>query len=364
MARESVLSQDLSALVGRVDARNLTLFCRQLATLLNVGLPLLRALHILADRTSNLAVRRKIRKIAEHVEKGKSLSAALAEERGTFDEFFVNTVRAGEEGGILQRTLSLLAAYLEKNESIRHRMRTVLMYPGITLLLALVVLSFILLAVVPQFEAAYAATNIKRLPGYTQFVLNASKFLREDFAYVLGGVVLVVFAFFFISRTGPGRRFVDWIYLRLPVIGNLYRKILIYRFSSLMRLLLDSGVSVQKALEISAKAAGNSQAEKALLAISESVTRGRSVEVSFREQRLFPDLFVDMLGVGEEAGAISNVMMKLAETYEEDVDNTLENLGLLLEPLLVLVIGGIVLLIAVSVFVPYLSMSEAFLDVR
>jgi type IV pilus assembly protein PilC len=364
MARDSVLSQDLSGLMGHVDVRNLTLFCRQLSTLLNVGLPLLRALQILAERTSNMAVRRKIRKIAEHVEKGKSLSVALAEESGTFDEFFVNTVRAGEEGGILQKTLALLADYLEKDESIRRRMKSVLLYPGITLLLAAVVLIFILLGVVPRFQEAYEATSIQNVPSYTQFVLDTSWFLRTYLYHVLGGIGLLLVLVFAAGRTRMGRRVLDAILLRVPVLGSLYRKILIYRFCSLMRLLLESGLSGQRAMEICARAAGNAQLERALLRIAESITRGRSIEASFREQRIFPDLFVDMLAVGEEAGAISNVMLKLSETYEEEVDNTLENLGLLLEPILVLLIGSVVLLIAVSVFVPYLSMSEAFLEGR
>jgi type IV pilus assembly protein PilC len=329
-----------------------------------VGLPLLRALHILAERTSNPALRRKIRTIAEHVEKGKSLSSALAEVPTTFDEFFVNTVRAGEEGGVLQKTLALLANYLEKNESIWHRMRTVLMYPGITVALAALVLGFILLGVVPRFKEAYEATSIRDIPPYTQLVLDASRFLRVYLYHVLGGLAGLALLIFAAGRTRPGRRLLDWIRLRVPVLGGLFRKMLIYRFCSLMRLLLDSGVSAQRSLEIAARAADNAQMERALLRIAESITRGRSIEASFRGERFFPDLFVDMLAVGEEAGAISNVMLKLSGTYEDEVDNTLENLGLLLEPLLVLVVGSVVLLIAVSVFIPYLAMSEAFLQGR
>ena len=178
---------------------------------------------------------------------------------------------------------------------------------------------------------------------------------------MLGGIALVFLLILVVRRTGIGRRAIDAVFLRVPILGGLYRKVLLYRFCSLMRLLLESGVSVQRSLEITARASGNAQQERALLHVAEAVTRGRSIEASFREQRFFPDLFVDMLAVGEEAGSIGNVMHKLSGAYAEEVDNTLENLGLLLEPILVLLIGSVVLLIAVSVFIPYLSMSEAFL---
>jgi type II secretory pathway component PulF len=241
-------------------------------------------------------------------------------------------------------------------------MRGVLLYPGITLVLAFVVLMFILVVVVPRFQEAYAVTNITRIPKYTQLVLDASAFLRTYLVLVLGGIAAGIVLLFLAARTGPGARLRDWIYLRLPVIGMLYRKILLYRFASLMHLLLESGVAVQRALQISAVATGNLQLERSLLGIADSITRGRSIEASFREHGFFPDLFVDMIGVGEEAGAVNSVMLKLAATYEEDVDSTLNTLGLVLEPVMVLLIGSVVLLIAVAVFVPYLSMSDAFLS--
>ncbi len=362
MAKEKgLLSRNISEFTGHVDVRNLTLFCRQLSTLLNVGLPLLRALNVLSDRTSNLVMRRKIKGLAEQVEKGKSFSAALMEERGIFDDFFVNTVRAGEEGGILQKTLHLMADYLEKDRNIRHRMKSVLLYPGITLGFSFIVLAFILMVVIPKFQDAYKMTNIQALPTPTVVVIAVSNFLNLYFWWLLAGLGSVLFLFWLWTKTSMGRSVLDWLSLRLPVAGTLQQNILLYRLARLMHLLLESGVSVQRAIEISAKASGNLQVQHPLLAIAQSITSGRSVEASFREHRFFPELFVDMIGIGEETGAIGSVMNKLSQTFEEEVESSLTNIGMLLEPIMVMIVGAIVVLIAVAIFVPYLGMSEALL---
>ncbi|MBN1552516.1 type II secretion system F family protein [bacterium] len=344
-------------LFERVTKRDLAIFARQLSLLLDLGMTLLRALNIISKRTNNARMARIITNIGQRVEQGDTLSGAMAEYQQLFGEFFLVSVRAGEESGEIGRTLRQLADYLEKDDMFRGKFLKAMSFPLLTLLLASAVVVFLLIFVIPTFAEVYEEAGAD-LPLLTQIIINISYFLKTYWWLLVIAILLLWLIFRKSGKTLGLERVFDTIKLRLPVFGDLFVKMDVFRFSRITATMLESGVSILTTLQIAAKATGNVIVQDAILKACQEIDKGTTLENSFRKTNAFPPFVIDMIGVGEEVGSVETVLRKIADFYERDVDDVVSNLATLLEPILTLLLGGIVLVIALAMFMPYFKLSQ------
>jgi type IV pilus assembly protein PilC len=337
------------------NTRDMAIFCRQLATLLDVGIPLLRSLKILSERTQHPRLKKVVGAVAARVEEGQSLSSSLAEHPKVFSALFVNVVRVGEVGGILDNSLKRLADILEKKSDIKKKIIAALAYPTAAFVVALGVIIVILAVAIPRFAEVYAKEEAD-LPGITKVVLAISAFVRGyPFIYV-PLILAAIIGIWFYGRTPPGKWMFDQLRLRLPVIGGINMKINVARFSRTIGGLLDAGIPLLEALNLSAQTSENVVVAKALKETHDSVEQGGKMDVPLRKNSIFPDMVVDMIAIGDEAGAMDTMLNKIADTYETDVDASLRGLTALIEPLLIVFMGFVVIFIALAVLLPYFNL--------
>ncbi|HEV8565246.1 MAG TPA: type II secretion system F family protein [Actinomycetota bacterium] len=336
---------------GRVKLKALSIFCRQFATMVNSGLPILRALAILADQTDSEELAKVVTAVRVDVEQGASLSIAMGKHPKAFNNLFIAMVKSGEAGGVLDDVLLSLADMIEKEVKLRSKIKSAMTYPVAVLGLVTLIMSAMLLFVVPQFKGIYGQLGGK-LPLPTQMLLSMSDGVKKYWYIVIGFVALAIFLFRRYKRTEAGRAQVDAIMLKLPVFGSLFHKTALSRFSSTLGMLLKSGVPILQALDIVSETVNNKVISRAVVATQNSVRQGESIAKPLAKHPVFPGMVVQMLAVGEETGQIDSMLAKVAEFYNAEVEAQVDALTSLIEPLLIAVIGGCVGAAVVALYMP------------
>ncbi len=338
---------------GKVSQRELAIFTRQFATMIDAGLPLVQCLDILGSQQENQAFKTIILKAKEDVESGSTFADALAKHPKVFDELFVNLVQAGEVGGILDTILSRLAAHIEKALRLAKKIKGAMVYPSTIVAVAVIVTVVLLVYVIPIFGKMFQDFG-QALPAPTQFVLGLSAFTRKYFLVAIVFVAALVIAFRWYKGTENGRRTIDRIYLKIPIVGPLLQKIAVARFARTLGTMVSSGVPILESMDIVAKSAGNRIIEEAILKARMSISEGKTIAEPLSESKVFPTMVTQMVSVGEATGALDTMLNKIAEFYDEEVDMAVDALTSLLEPLLMVflgvVIGGLVIAMYLPIF--------------
>ena len=360
--RESILETEVH--IGRgVTIREISAFFRELSILLDVGVPLLRGLQIMEGRTHNRRFSQIIQDLASSIEQGGTLATGMAKHRRYFSELSVNVIKAGELGGGIEQSLRRLADFMESDVRFRSKLLYALMYPAFAVSVGVIALIVILVAVIPRFKDVFADKQ-EAIPAPTKFVIWLSDLLQGAHGLV---VILVVIAaivgiYYFLKKSSPGRRFWDYMRLKfnIPFLGAIGTKTSVGRACGTFALLLRSGVQIIQGLDIVGKTSGNMHIEEAFAKARERVEQGQGLASVLEESGHFPPLVIDMIGIGDEAGALDVVLEKVSANYQEEVDMALEALNRVIEPILIVVMGAIVLFIAVSVYLPYFKLWAVF----
>jgi type IV pilus assembly protein PilC len=344
--------------VGRVKPKPLAAFTRQLATLVEAGLPLLRSLRLLHQQEENRNLKAIIGKLAMGIEGGDSFSETLAQFPWVFNRLYVNLVKAGEISGALEAALRRLADFMEKSGRIKGRVTAALFYPVAVMTVALGVMTLMLVFIVPRFKDVFGQLSPDRpLPGFTLFVLGISDAVRHNFLLVLAVLAAVWFGVVLAIRTRVGRRSFDLAKLRVPVLGPVFRKLAIARFTRTLGTLVTSGVPILQALTIVKEAAGNVVVGRLAGRVRESVEQGESITGPLHGSNIFPVMVVGMIDVGEQTGALPEMLNRIADNYDEEVDNAVESMTSLLEPIMIVFLGAVVGCIVVAMFLPIINFS-------
>jgi type IV pilus assembly protein PilC len=340
----------------KVKSKVLMIFTRQLATLIDSGLPLLRSLNVLAKQERDKVLKRTINRVAESVQSGSTFSDALALHPRIFNDLYVNMVKAGEVGGVLELVLNRLSEFQEKAAKIKNKVAAAMVYPGIVMTMAVGIMGFLLVFIVPKFETIFHdLLGDKPLPPVTRFVIGSSDFLKNHGLIVLGVVVAVVALYKFIGRTRGGRFVIDSFKLRMPLFGNLNRKTAISRFTRTLGTLVTSGVPILQALNITRETAGNASIARAISQVHDSVKEGESIVQPLEASRTFPPMVVSMVDVGEETGKLPEMLLKIADVYDDEVDNAVAAITSMLEPIMIVFLALIVGTIVLALFTPLIS---------
>ena len=342
---------------GRVSKKLLTQFARQLSTLIDAGLPILRSLRILEQQQKPGMMRVAIRMVAEDVEGGSTLSESMERHPKAFDKLFTNMIRAGELGGVLDLVLQRLADFMEKSQALKRKVIGAMIYPIAVLSFALLIVTGLLIWVVPKFEEIFAGMGTE-LPGVTRGLISFSMWVKDDFGWlwILGSPFLVWLIFRLIKTSPGGRYFVDNLKLRIPIMGQIISKQAIARFTRTLGTLLAAGVPILEALKITADTSGNTVLTRALNEVHDGVREGESFADPLRQSRIVDPMVTNMIDVGEETGELDKMLMKVADTYDEEVDNLVASLTSLMEPVMVIMLGVIVGFIVIALFMPMPAM--------
>ncbi|AKF07142.1 type II secretion system F family protein [Sandaracinus amylolyticus] len=346
--------RDINITLGApVSEKELVVFIRQFATMIDAGLPLVQCLDILSAQGDNKAFNRILKDVKANVEQGATFSDSLRRHPKVFDELFVNLVQAGEVGGILDTILGRLAVYIEKRVKLKRQVRSALVYPSSVMVIAGGVLTVLLTWVIPSFQSMFADFGDDGdLPGPTQLVIDMSEFFVGNFFFIFGGLFALIAGISYSYRTPGGKRFWHRFLLEVPVLGPVMRKIAVSRFTRTLGTLLASGVPILEALDIVAKASGNVIVEAAIKNTSDRIREGRTMAEPLMETKVFPPMVVQMIGVGEQTGALDQMLNKIADFYEEEVDVAVAALTSLLEPIMMVVIGGMVGFMLIAMYMP------------
>ncbi len=339
-----------------VKSKTLMIFTRQLATLIDAGLPLLRGLTVLGKQEPDPVLRKVIISLAEAVQGGGTFSESLAGHPRIFNKLYVNMVKAGELGGVLELVLLRLAEFQEKAQKIKNKVVSAMFYPIIVLIIAIVILAFLLVFIVPKFQAIFNdMLGGKPLPALTQFVIGASDMVKSNILVIIGGMVVLFIALKIIGKTPKGAMVLDQIKLRAPLFGDLTRKSSISRFSRTLGTLVTSGVPILQALNITRETAGNSVIANAIMKVHDSVKEGESIVHPLEASGVFPPMVISMIDVGEETGQLPEMLLKVAEVYDDEVDNAVAGLTSMLEPIMIVFLAVIVGTIVIALFLPLIS---------
>ena len=353
--------------VGKVGLKKLTLFTRQLSTLQDAGLPLLRSLQILESQQKGGRFKRILKGVTEDVEQGTTLSEAMAKHPRAFDRLFCKMVAAGEIGGVLDIILQRLAEFMEKGQRLRRRIKGAMIYPSVVITIAVLIVTGIMYFVIPKFQEIFNDFDVE-LPGLTLWLVKASKWVAgqssEDQAvpgaiWILLTPFLIFGLYKLVRVTGPGKAITDVVFARLPVIGQLIRKTAIARFTRTLGTLISAGVPILEAILITRDTSGNYIYEKALTSVHDSIRDGETFAGPLREAKVCDPIVVNMIDVGEETGDLDIMLMKIADNYDEEVDVAVASLLSLLEPFMVVILGGIVGTIVLALFLPLVKMIES-----
>ena len=339
-----------------VKGKTLMIFTRQLATLIDAGLPLLRGLTVLAKQEPDPVLRKVIVNLAETVQGGGTFSESLAGHPRIFSKLYVNMVKAGELGGVLELVLLRLAEFQEKAQKIKNKVVSAMFYPIIVLLIAILIMGFLLVFIVPKFEAIFAdMLGGKPLPALTQFVIGASTFVKSNILVIIGAIIGITLLLKLVAKTRKGAFVLDNFKLRMPLFGNLTRKSSISRFSRTLGTLVTSGVPILQALNITRETAGNSVVANAITKVHDSVKEGESIVHPLEVSGVFPPMVISMIDVGEETGQLPEMLLKIAEVYDDEVDNAVAGLTSLLEPIMIVFLAVVVGTIVIALFLPLIS---------
>ena len=343
-------------LQGGVKAKQLTTFTRQMSTLVNAGLPLMRALRVLQRQEKNVALRDAVSQMAESIESGSTFAEALAAHPKIFDRLFVNMVKAGEIGGVLDVVLARLAEFQEKAEKIKGKVKSAMTYPIVVLVMALSILTFLMTYIVPKFADIFGdLMGGKGMPMITQMVMKASDTMVHRFPVVVIAIVVLVVVLKVLAKTAQGAYALDRFKLHAPVFGTLISKNSISRFTRTLGTLMAAGVPVLQALNIVKETVGNEVISRAVATIHDAVKEGENMAPPIASSKVFPPMVVSMVEVGEETGALPDMLMKIADSYDDDVDNAVAAMTSIIEPLLIIFLAVIVGTIVIALFMPLVS---------
>ncbi len=344
----------LPRLPQRIGTKRVAIFTRQFSVMLDAGLPLVQCLEILGDQEENRAFQAIIKQVRTDVESGSALAEAMKKHPKVFDDLFVNMVAAGEAGGILDIILQRLSTYIEKAVKLKSQVKSALIYPVTIIVIAAGVVFIILWKVIPVFAALFAGLG-GEMPLLTRVVIEASNFIARYFIFIF---IVLIFGGIAISRyhkTYRGRRVIDGTLLKIPVIGMLLRKIAVARFCRTLATLTSSGVPILDGLEITAKTAGNAIIEDAVMAVRKAVEEGKTLSEPLGDTKVFPAMVVQMINVGEQTGALDQMLSKIADFYEEEVDTAVAGLMKLLEPVMITILGVVIGTIVAAMYLPLYS---------
>ncbi len=349
--KKEALSFSLPGFRKKVKLGDLTVFARQFATLINSGVSITRALAILAEQTQNPTLVEVIKQVRKDVEAGLSLSEALAKQEKIFPPIFVNMVRAGEAGGVLDEVLERLAEHFEKEAGIKARVKSALTYPSAVFAFSLIIATVMIVFVVPIFKGMFESLG-GDLPAATQMLVNLSNFIKTKWWLILLFIFGFVYGLKMVNRNERGKYFLDSLKLKLPIFGNLIKKMSIAKFARTFSTLVSSGVPILQSLDIVADTAGNSVVTKAIKEARTSIKEGESISKPLSKSPVFPPMVVQMISVGEETGALDTMLKKIADFYDEEVTTMVESLTSLLEPLLMIFMGLMIGGIVISLYLP------------
>ncbi len=341
---------------GKVSRTELAIFTRQFATMIDAGLPLVQCLDILGMQQENQGFKKVILKVKEDVESGSTFADALGKHPTVFDELFVNLVSAGEVGGILDTILARLAAYIEKAMKLAKQVKTAMVYPATILAVAFIVTIVLLMYVIPIFAQMFQDFG-QALPAPTVIVLALSEYTRKYFLVGIALVVLLIMAIRWYYRQEGGRRNIDRLLLRLPIFGDLLRKIAVARFSRTLGTMVSSGVPILESMDIVAKSAGNKIIEEAVVRARESISEGKTISEPLQDSKVFPIMVTQMVAVGEATGALDAMLNKIADFYDDEVDASVSALTSLLEPLLMIFLGVVIGGLVVAMYLPIFKLA-------
>ena len=341
----------------KVKPRDLMVFTRQFATMIDAGLPIVQSLDILGQQTENKLLKSTLQTIRRDVESGLTLADALKRHPKIFDDLYINMVTAGEEGGVLNTVLNRVAIFIEKANKLKKKVKGAMIYPCAIVAVAVIVVAVLMIFVIPVFAELYGSMG-KALPVPTQICINISNwFVAYWYVLIIAGVgIFMSISFYY--KTPPGRMQIDGLLLRMPIIGDLLRKVAVARFSQNMALLLSSGVPILDGLAITGRTAGNKVVEKAIMDSRVSISKGNTVAEPLRESKIFPPLVCQMVAVGESTGGLDGMLKKVAELYEEEVDDAVNNLTAMMEPMIMVVLGVILGGLVIAMYLPIFQMGS------
>lgn len=348
---------------GSVGNKTLMLFTRQLATLVDAGLPLLKGLTVLGNQEKNKVMRSTINTLADSVQTGSTFSESLGQHPRIFNKLYVNMVKAGELGGVLEVVLNRLAEYQEKAQKLKNKIVAAMVYPIVVMVIALAIMIFLLAVIVPKFQEIFTdMLGGKSLPPLTQFVVNASDIVQNNLIVIIGGFVALFLGFKLLQATKPGRRMLDQIALVMPVFGAVQRRSAIARFSRTLGTLVSSGVPILQALNITRDTAGNVVVSSAIDKVHEAVREGESIVNPMLASKVFPPMVTSMVEVGEETGQLPDMLLKIADVYDDEVDTAVASLTSLLEPIMIVLLAVVVGTIVLALFQPLISVITGLND--
>jgi type IV pilus assembly protein PilC len=342
---------------AKVKPRDVMIFTRQFATMIDAGLPIVQGLDILCQQTESKAFRNIIRTIKQDVEGGTTLAEALKKHPKIFDDLYVNMVAAGEMGGVLNTILNRIAVFIEKSSKLKRKIKGAMIYPATIVVVAVSVVSVLLLYVIPVFGELYGSMG-KALPAPTQITINISNWFRSYFLYLVAVVAAIIFAVRLYYKTDNGKMVIDGFMLKLPVFGDLIRKVAVARFSQNMSVLLTSGVPILDGLAITARTAGNKVVEHAIMKCRVSISQGKTIAEPLMESRIFPPMVCQMVAIGENTGSLDSLLKKVSEFYEDEVDSAVANLTALMEPVIMVVLGVIIGGLVISMYLPIFQLGS------
>jgi type IV pilus assembly protein PilC len=343
---------------SKVKQRSIAIFTRQLATMIDAGLPLVQSLEILSSQQENKTFKNILRGIREDVEGGSTFAGALKKHPATFNDLYTNLVVAGEEGGILDNILTRLANYIEKAEALKKKVKSAMVYPTVIVSVAVIVVIILMIFVIPVFESMFKSAG-QTLPLPTMIVVVISKTIRK---YIVIFIPAVIALFYFLKKyhqTDNGKAVLDRLLLQMPVFGSLFRKIAVARFSRTLGTLVSSGVPILDGLNIVSKTAGNRTIETAILNARASIREGETIAEPLNRSGIFPPMVIQMISVGESTGALDSMLSKIADFYEDEVDVAVSNLTALLEPLLMCFLGVVIGGVVIAMYLPIFQMANA-----
>jgi type IV pilus assembly protein PilC len=342
----------------KVKTKEIVIFTRQFSTMINAGLPLVQCLDILSSQQSNPSFKKVTSQIKGDVEGGSTFADALSKHPKIFDGLYVNLVAAGEVGGVLDTVLNRLAVYMEKNEALKNKVKSAMTYPIIVLCVAFGVVAILMIFVIPTFSDMFKQFG-SALPAPTQMVVNLSAFFRNFWWAMIGFIAALFFGFKWIRTQEKGRFYTDKMMLRLPVFGQLIRKVAVAKFTRTLGTMISSGVPIMDGLEITSRTAGNMIIENAIRTVRTAISEGRTMSEPLEQTGLFPGMVVQMIAVGEATGAMDQMLGKIADFYDEEVDTAVEALTSALEPMLMVFLGGIIGFVVVAMYLPIFKMASA-----
>ncbi len=340
-----------------VTPKEIAFFSRQLATMMKSGVPIVGALEIIEGGQKNVRMKKLVENIRYDIESGSSLSEAISKYPVQFDELYRNLVRAGESAGVLETVLDTIASYKENIETLKGKIKKALFYPAVVIAVALLVSAILLIFVVPQFEAVFKQFGAD-LPAFTKIIVGASRFMVSNWYIVFGAVFAAIFGFiFFKKRSLAFQHFLDRVILKVPVIGQIMHNSAIARFSRTLAVTFKAGVPLVEALDTVAGATGNTVYEKAVHRVRDDVSVGYPLNMSMKQVNLFPHMVIQMTSIGEEAGALDAMLFKVAEYYEQEVNNAVDALSSLIEPFIMIFIGGIIGAMVIGMYLPIFKLA-------